>query len=44
MAWSEKSGGRNNTRYRYASELLDAMIQDLTKMVFTEANNWGITD
>jgi hypothetical protein len=44
LAWSEKSGGRNHTRYRYASELLDNMIQDLTEMSFSEANNWGITD
>jgi len=44
LAWSEKSGGRNHIRYRYASELLDAMIQDLTEMGFSEANNWGITD
>jgi len=44
LAWGEKSGGRNHTRYRYASELLDAMIQDLTEMGFTEANNWEILD
>jgi hypothetical protein len=44
LAWNEKSGGRNHTRYRYASELLDAMIQDLIEMGFTEANNWGISD
>jgi len=44
LAWNEKSGGRNHTRYRYASELLDNMIQDLTEMGFIESNNWEITD
>jgi hypothetical protein len=42
LAWCEKSGGRNHTRYRYASDLLDAMTQDLEGMGFSEENNWGI--
>ena len=42
LAWGEKSGGRNHTRYRYASDLIDAMTQDLEGMGFSEENNWGI--
>ncbi len=42
LAWGLKSGGRNHDKYRMASELLDAMIQDLATMGFSESNNWEI--
>lgn len=42
LAWRLKSGGRSHDKYRMASDLLDAMIQDLAEMGFSEENNWGI--
>lgn len=42
LAWGLKSGGRSHDKYRLASELLDAMIQDLAGMGFSEENNWGL--
>ncbi len=42
FAWGLKSGGRNHDKYRLASELLDAMIQDLAGMGFSEGNNWQL--
>ncbi|HEY9633752.1 MAG TPA: hypothetical protein V6D14_10120 [Coleofasciculaceae cyanobacterium] len=42
LAWGLKSGGRNHDKYRLASELLDAMIQDLAGMGFSEGNNWQL--
>jgi hypothetical protein len=44
LAWKLKSGGRSHDKYRMASDLLDAMIQDLAEMGFSEENNWGIDD
>lgn len=44
LAWRLKSGGRSHDKYRMASDLLDAMIQDLAEMGFSEDNNWGIND
>lgn len=42
LAWGLKSGGRNHDKYRYASELLDAMIRELSGLGLDEKNNWGI--
>jgi hypothetical protein len=44
LAWRLKSGGRSHDKYRMASDLLDAMIQDLAERGFSEENNWGIDD
>jgi hypothetical protein len=43
LAWRQKSGGRNHEKYKYAAELLDAMIGELSDLGFTEENNWGVT-
>ncbi len=42
LAWRLKSGGRSHDRYKLASELLDAMIVELSELGFNEENNWGI--
>jgi hypothetical protein len=44
LAWGQKSGGRNHEKYKYASELLEAMIRELNGLGFDEENNWGIGD
>jgi hypothetical protein len=41
LAWGVKSGGRSHDKYRMASELIDSMIRDLSKLGFDENNNWG---
>jgi hypothetical protein len=43
LAWGLKSGGRSHDRYKLASQLLDAMIGELSDLGFTEENNWGVT-
>jgi hypothetical protein len=40
LAWGLKSGGRSHDKYKLASQLLDAMIGELTDLGFTEENNW----
>jgi hypothetical protein len=42
LAWGQKSGGRNHEKYKYAAELLDAMIRELNELGFNEQNNWGL--
>jgi hypothetical protein len=42
LAWGQKSGGRNHEKYKYAAELLEAMIRELNGLGFDEQNNWGI--
>jgi len=42
LAWGQKSGGRNHEKYKYAAELLEAMIRELNGLGFGETNNWGI--
>lgn len=42
LVWGQKSGGRNHEKYKYASELFDAMIRELISLGFNEDNNWGI--
>ncbi len=42
LGWGLKSGGRNHDKYKLASDLLDAMIQDLQEKGFREENNWGL--
>jgi hypothetical protein len=42
LAWGVKSGGRSHDKYRMASELIDSMMRDLSKLGFDEENNWGI--
>jgi hypothetical protein len=42
LAWKLKSGGRSHDRYKLASELLEAMIEELSKQGFSEENNWGV--
>jgi hypothetical protein len=42
LAWGVKSGGRNHDKYKLASELLDAMIAELSEIGFNEENNWGM--
>jgi hypothetical protein len=42
LAWKLKSGGRSHDRYKLASELLDAMIKELSELGFNEENSWGI--
>jgi hypothetical protein len=42
LAWGVKSGGRSHDKYRMASELIDSMVRDLSKLGFDENNNWGI--
>jgi hypothetical protein len=42
LAWGQKSGGRNHEKYKYASELLEAMIRELNGLGFNDENNWGI--
>jgi hypothetical protein len=42
LAWGVKSGGRSHDKYRMASELIDSMIRDLSKLGFDENNNWGV--
>jgi hypothetical protein len=42
LAWGVKSGGRSHDKYRMASELIDSMMRDLSKLGFDENNNWGI--
>ncbi len=44
LAWGQKSGGRNHEKYKYASELLDAIIRELGGLGFDENNNWGIRE
>ena len=42
LAWKVRSGGRSHDRYKLASELLEAMIKELSELGFNEENNWGI--
>jgi hypothetical protein len=42
LAWKLKSGGRSHDRYKLASELLEAMIKELSELGFSEENNWGL--
>ncbi len=42
LAWGQKSGGRNHEKYKYASELLEAMIRELNGLGFNDENNWGV--
>jgi hypothetical protein len=42
LAWKLKSGGRSHDKYKLASELLEAMIKELSEQGFNEQNNWGI--
>ncbi|MBD0343534.1 MAG: hypothetical protein ICV63_01595 [Coleofasciculus sp. Co-bin14] len=42
LAWKLKSGGRSHDRYKLASELLEAMIKELSEQGFNEENNWEI--
>jgi hypothetical protein len=42
LAWGVKSGGRSHDKYRMASELIDSMMRELSKIGFDENNNWGI--
>jgi hypothetical protein len=42
LAWKLRSGGRSHDRYKLASELLEAMIKELSELGFNEDNNWGI--
>jgi hypothetical protein len=44
LAWGQKSGGRNHNNYREACLMLEAMIQELNELGFTEDNNWGLAD
>ncbi|MBD2014319.1 hypothetical protein H6F96_10080 [Microcoleus sp. FACHB-53] len=42
LAWGLKSGGRSHDKYKLASQLLDAMIGELSELGFKEENNWGV--
>jgi hypothetical protein len=42
LGWGVRSGGRSHEKYKLASELLDAMLGDLSKLDFNEENNWGV--
>ncbi|HEY9608973.1 MAG TPA: hypothetical protein V6C93_06390, partial [Allocoleopsis sp.] len=44
LAWGQKSGGRNHEKYKYAAELLEAMMRELNGLGFNAENNWGIRD
>jgi hypothetical protein len=44
LAWGQKSGGRNHEKYKYAAELLEAMIRELNVFGFNDENNWGLGD
>jgi len=44
LAWGQKSGGRNHNNYREACLMLEAMIQELNNLGFTEDNNWGLAE
>ena len=44
LAWGQKSGGRNHEKYKYAAELLEAMIRELNGLGFNDENNWGLGD
>jgi len=44
LAWGLKSGGRSHDRYKLASDLLDAMIGELSELGFNEENNWEINN
>jgi len=44
LAWGQKSGGRNHEKYKYAAELLEAMMRELNGLGFDDENNWGIGD
>jgi len=39
-----RSGGRSHDRYKLASELLDAMLGELSDLGFNEENNWGVDE
>jgi hypothetical protein len=42
LGWGVRSGGRSHEKYKLASELLDAMLGDLSKLDFNEENNWEV--
>jgi hypothetical protein len=42
LGWGQKSGGRNHEKYKYASDLLDAMVRELNGLGFNEKNNWRV--
>ena len=44
LAWGQKSGGRNHEKYKYAAELLEAMMRELNGLGFNDENNWGLGD
>jgi hypothetical protein len=44
LAWGQKSGGRNHEKYKYAAELLEAIMRELNGLGFNDENNWGLGD
>ncbi len=42
LAWGTKSGGRNHAKYQMASQMLNAMIQELDEIGYNLENNWGM--
>jgi hypothetical protein len=44
LGWGVRSGGRSHDKYKLASELLDAMLGELSDLGFNEQNNWGVGD
>jgi hypothetical protein len=42
LGWGVRSGGRSHDKYKLASELLDAMLGELSDLGFSEENNWGV--
>jgi hypothetical protein len=44
LGWGVRSGGRSHDKYKLASELLDAMLGELSDLGLNEQNNWGVGD
>jgi hypothetical protein len=42
LAWRQNSGGRNHEKYKYISQELNSMIEELNELGFNEENNWGV--
>ncbi|MBW4549210.1 MAG: hypothetical protein KME25_33115 [Symplocastrum torsivum CPER-KK1] len=44
LGWGVRSGGRSHDKYKLASELLDAMLGELSELGFNEGNNWRVDE
>jgi hypothetical protein len=44
LGWGVRSGGRSHDKYKLASELLYAMLGELSDLGFKEENNWGVDE